>query len=41
MGFGWVVSGADARITGRVAWGFDLREVGGVFWFVSWGKGLT
>ena len=41
MGFGWVVSRADAIITGRVAWGFDLREVGGVFWFVSWGKGLT
>ena len=41
MGFGWVVSEGDAKITGRMAWGFDLREVRGVFWFVSWGKWLT
>ena len=38
MGFGWEVSKGDAKITGMMAWGFDLREVGGVFWFVSWGK---
>ena len=38
MGFGWEVSEVDAKIVGRMAWGFDLREVGGVFWFVSWGK---
>lgn len=41
MGFGWEVLEDDGKISWRVARGFDLRELGGVFWVVSWVKVLT